>query len=47
MLDLSAAFVTVDYNILLQSLEQAIGIKGTALQWFESYHIYPHLQGLE
>ena len=37
ILDLSAAFDTVDDNLLLEVLHQNFGIKDTALCWYEQY----------
>ena len=37
LLDLSAAFDTVDHKILLHRLQYKFGIKGKAYEWFRSY----------
>lgn len=37
LLDLSAAFDTLDHDVMLRRLRVSFGIQGTALNWFKSY----------
>ena len=37
LLDLSAAFDTVDHCTLIERLKTTVGITGSALDWFSSY----------
>ena len=38
LLDLSAAFDTIDHQILHDRMKNRLGIHGTTLDWFDSYH---------
>lgn len=37
LMNLPAAFDTVNHSLLLSRLENSFGITGTVLQWFHSY----------
>ena len=37
ILDMSAAFDTIDHDLLLAILQNKYGITDTALQWYKSY----------
>jgi len=37
LLDLTAAFDTVDHDLLMLRLERQFGLRGIVLQWFVSY----------
>ena len=37
LLDLTAAFDTVDHELLLSGLERQFGLRDSILQWFRSY----------
>ncbi len=45
LLDLSAAFDTVDHTVLLKWLEARVGLRDIPLQWMRSYltHRYQHV----
>jgi len=37
LLNLSAAFYTIDYNILCRRLQSSFGLEGPVFAWFRSY----------
>ena len=37
LLDLTAAFDTVDHDVLMLRLKRQFGLRGVVLQWFSSY----------
>ena len=37
LLDLTAAFDTVDHDLMLLKLERRFGLRGIVLEWFHSY----------
>ncbi len=37
LLDLSSAFDMVDHNLLLSRLKKCVGLRGTVLNWFQSF----------